>query len=120
MTTEYPVPWKLDDSGRPIAEPVFPRIDVTGDGGAEIWMGMRKIARLEAGEEALVNRIYQHMREDHGEDDARVYLTGVIHGLREAALERMAETLQSAKETRERGEVLMERTRRALGDGAGE
>ena len=114
MTTEHRVPWKLDDAGKPVAEPIFPRIDVTGDGSAEIWMGMRRVARLEAGEEAMVNRIYQHMQEEHGEHDARIYLTGVIHGLREAMLERLAETLQSAREVRERGEALMERTRRAM------
>lgn len=92
------MPWRLDDSGHPVAEPLMPRIELPDDGTAEIWMGMRKIASLECGADALVNRIYQHMRQDHGEDDARVYLTGVIHGLREAMLERLTETVKGIRE----------------------
>jgi hypothetical protein len=98
---EMRVPWKIDEAGKPLAEPVTPRIELPADGSAEIWMGMRRVARLESGADALINRIYQHMLEDHGERDARVYLTGVIHGLREAVREQLIETVRQIRERRE-------------------
>jgi hypothetical protein len=115
MTTmEGRLPWRTDETGRAMAEPVFPRIELTEDEGAEIWMGMRKIARLEAGQNALVNIIYQHMLEDHGEDEARIYLTGVVHGLREAMLEQLAETTEAVRESADRGAEILARTRAFL------
>lgn len=69
-----------------------PRIEVRG-GHAEIWMGDRRVARMAQGDRCAITLIYQHMLEDRGEADAALYLIGVIHGLREAAAERIVETI---------------------------
>lgn len=76
-----------------------PRIETDGE-NAVIWMEHRRVAALENGVHSMIYTIHQHMLEKHGKQDANVYLTGVIHGLREAVSADIGKTVREIQARR--------------------
>jgi hypothetical protein len=91
-----------DPTQRPVT-PAVPRIERMSDGACWIWVGEHRMNRLVDDDNSTIYRIWRHMM-DKSENDAAVYLTGIVHGLREAVVRDLSEALAEINRRREAGQ----------------
>lgn len=84
-----------------------PMIEFDDFGHARIRIGDHVVAELTDGAQSSIATIWKHMLDEHGEQDARIYLTGVCHGMREGVAVQIRKALERSRLAREEGRSLI-------------